>query len=319
MLNVDTLRHDKEKTYLYLGYGISGLLWLILIWFAWAVLIPMMLVSWIVGLYLKAQLFGNAVKVGRDQFPEIHRIIEETAKALGLTSVPDVFIVNGQGALNALAIRVLSGRYVLLYGDLVDLCLDRNAWGELTMIIGHELAHHRLGHISIWRTLFLSPAMAVPFLGGAYSRACELSADRVGMVLTKNTGDACNALISLCLGSRVLARDTNISAFEKQELQVPPFFGFLNEIYSTHPRMTKRILELKQYAKYMQYQHPQQQTSGNGISLLPPTQASYPLMETTSLLLESAATSTEALCPKCHQRCTLLARFCTSCGSPLGS
>ncbi|MCW2277862.1 M48 family metallopeptidase [Heliophilum fasciatum] len=249
-MNVNALRHEKEEAYLYLAYGISGLLWLTLIWFAWAILIPVMLFSWITGLYLKAQLFGNAVKVSRSQFPEIQQIVDDAAGKLGLTSVPDVFIANGQGVLNALAIRVLSGRYMILYGDLVDLSLDRKAWGELTMIISHELAHHRLGHISIWRTLFLWPATTVPFLGGAYARACELSADRVAMVLTGDTDAACNALVSLSLGSRVLAGQTNLRSFIDQEQSVPSMFGLLQELYSTHPRMTKRILELKKYAQY---------------------------------------------------------------------
>lgn len=218
-LTVDprTLRHPKEVLYLTITTIISGLIWLLVIWFAWLYLIPLAVVSWLVGQYFKAQIYGNAVRVSEEQFTELHRMVAHMAAELKLSRVPEIFVLSGQGALNAVAMKFLSGGYVLIYGELVDLMLRRDAYDELRMILGHELAHHALGHVSIWKNLLLAPAMLIPFLGTAYQRACELSADRVGMALSGNATAARRALLALALGSEVLAVNVDLEAFAAQE------------------------------------------------------------------------------------------------------
>lgn len=249
MLNLSELRHEKERLYLTIGIIISVVVWLLVVWFAWVILLPLALIFWLIGQYFRAQVYGNAIKVSREQFQQVNELVERAAGELGLAKSPEVFVLSGQGALNAMAIRFLSGRYILLFGELVDLMLRRGAFDELKMIIGHELAHHALGHVSIWRNLLLAPSKLIPFLGAAYSRACELSADRVGMALTGNGNAARRALLSLALGSEALAAQVDAAAFVSQEKQVPPVMGFIYEIYATHPRMTRRIIELSNYEK----------------------------------------------------------------------
>jgi Zn-dependent protease with chaperone function len=163
--------------------------------------------------------------------------------------------MSGQGALNALAVRFLTGRYIILYGELLDLMLKRGEIDEVKMIIGHELAHHSLGHVNILKNLLLFPARIIPFLGAAYGRACELSADRVGMMLCGKPEAAKKSLLALTLGSEVLTKDVNIEAFREQEHNMPPIMGFIYEIYATHPRMTKRITELIKFETHMYKQN----------------------------------------------------------------
>lgn len=244
-LDPGTLRHPKEVLYLTITAVIGGLVWLLLVWFAWLYLIPLAVVSWLVGQYFKAQIYGNAVRVSEEQFAELHRMAAE----LKLSRAPEIFVLSGQGALNAVAMKFLSGRYILVYGELVDLMLRRGAYDDLRMILGHELAHHALGHVSIWKNLLVGPAMLIPFLGAAYGRACELSADRVGMALSGDAAAAQRALLALALGSEALAVKVDPGAFAAQERYVPPVMGFIHELYATHPRMTRRIIELKEYEK----------------------------------------------------------------------
>jgi Zn-dependent protease with chaperone function len=200
---------------------------------------------WIAQQFFKAVIFGNAVRVTENQYPKINEIVKNNCTELGLVAIPDVFIVNGQGAVNAVAIKFLSKKYVLLFSDLVDLMLKRDEINELKMVIGHELAHHAAGHTNVGRNLLIGPAKFVPFLGPAYSRACELTADRIGHKLTEDGEASKRALISIASGSESLASDVNIEAFKNQEAEIPPFFGFLHEIFGTHPRMTKRIMEIE--------------------------------------------------------------------------
>lgn len=125
--------------------------------------------------------------------------------------------------------------------------LKRGRMVELSTIIGHELAHHAAGHTSFLRNLLIWPGRIVPFLGGAYGRACELTADRIGLALTGDLQAAQNALIAITSGSQSLADQTDIEAFIRQENDIPSVMGFVHKVFSTHPRMTRRVIELQNY------------------------------------------------------------------------
>jgi Zn-dependent protease with chaperone function len=249
MLNIRSLKHEKESLYLTISAIVGVLLWIIIIIVSIGTIfiygIIMAFGLWITQQYFKAVIYGNSVKVSESQYQEINGIIVDYCKELGLIIAPDVFIVNGQGTVNAVAVKFLSKKYVILYSDLVDLMLKRKEINELKMIIAHELAHHAAGHINIGKNLLIGPATFIPFLGPAYSRACELTADRIAHKLTNDHEASMRALISLANGSESLASSINIESFKNQEAQIPPFFGFLHEIFGTHPRMTKRIIELE--------------------------------------------------------------------------
>jgi Zn-dependent protease with chaperone function len=253
MLNINFLRHDKEKTYLTVMQIFGGLIWLVLILGTVGLilfyLLFIALIIWLTGIYFKAVIYGDSIRVTKKQYPEIHKIVIEQSQKLNLVNTPDVFICNGSGLINAFAIKFLSKRYVILMSDLVDLMLKRNRIDELSMIIGHELGHHAAGHTNLWNNLLITPATYIPFLGAAYSRACELTADRIGYSLTKNLPASQNALIAIALGSESLANETSIEEFILQENEIPEFMGFIHKIYSTHPRMTKRVIELSHFHK----------------------------------------------------------------------
>lgn len=247
-IDISKLRHPKETFYFMFGAIVGIIAWCFLIWlvilFIW-IAIPIVITLWITEQFFKANLLGNSVRVSKEQYPEIFEIIEKQSKILNLKNVPEVFIVNSQGVVNALAIKILKNKYVLLFSELVDLMLAHNSMKEISAIIGHELGHHAAGHLAWWKQFLLKPAMFLPFFGPAYSRACELTADRIGMFLCGDKDAACRALIALACGSKYLSPKTNLKAFEEQEKIMPSFFAFLHDLFSTHPRITKRVIALK--------------------------------------------------------------------------
>ena len=112
--------HPKEKTYLIirifaaiLGY----ILFFSLISFALTsgsivVFIPIFFYIILILLYLFFRLGiligylqGNAVKVSKSQFPEIHKIVVEQSELLDLRIIPDVYLLQNGGILNAYATR----------------------------------------------------------------------------------------------------------------------------------------------------------------------------------------------------------------------
>lgn len=251
MVETSRMIHEKEKFYQVL-MGIFGVvLWIILLVGTFGLILIFGLIfslfRYLIGQYFKAGIYGDSVKVNGKQFPEINNLARILAQRLNMHTVPDIFICNGNGLINAAAISFLSSRYVILQSDLVDLMLKRNRIDELSMVIGHEFGHHSAGHTSSWKSLLYAPAKVIPLLGPAYGRACELTADRIGFALTKNLKASQNALVSIALGSQSLANTINISEFQGQEYEIPELMGFLHKLFSTHPRMTKRVLELEKF------------------------------------------------------------------------
>lgn len=250
-MNISALRHPKEKLYRLVCMIVGGLIWASLILGSvgsiLVILIPMALVLWIAERFFRATVFGNSVMVNHDQYADLNKAIQEIAVKQGVQNIPLTFIVNAQGLTNALAIKFLSGKYILLFSDLVDLLWETKDRARLEMIIAHELAHHAAGHVNFWVNLLIKPAMFIPFLGAAYSRACELTADRIAASCIEDRQKAVEALVTLASGSRSLISQTNTAAFVQQEVRMPTFFGFIQEILSSHPRMTKRIIAINAF------------------------------------------------------------------------
>ena len=268
MVNIKAYITTKEKVYLTICFILSGLIWLVALSlpaFAYYRFFPvelysiplmaivlLIIIHWLAREFFKAHIFGNSIRVTEMQFSEVYKIALEMAKKMGVMRVPDIFIVNMEGRINALALRFIGHAYVILYASLVDLMLKRNAVKELRAIVAHELAHHAASHVSIFRSIFLYPITYIPFLYKAYLRACELTADRLALVVTGDLASSQRALISLACGSEALSSKTNIVTFMNQEVEFLLFFGFLREIFSTHPRITKRVIWLENYGKAAQ-------------------------------------------------------------------
>ena len=123
-----------------------------------------------------AYVRGSTVKLGPDQLPELYARVEELAARAGLAETPAAYVMQYGSSLNALATRLFRSDLMVLFSDLLEACGDDE--GAPDMIIGHELGHIRGGHLKFaW---LLAPGRFVPFLGGAWSRARELTCDRFG-------------------------------------------------------------------------------------------------------------------------------------------
>src|SRR5918994_1699596 len=55
---------------------------------------------------------GNAVRVSERQFPQLHRLAAAHARRLGLRRVPEVYVMESGGLLNAFATRFLGRDFV---------------------------------------------------------------------------------------------------------------------------------------------------------------------------------------------------------------
>jgi Zn-dependent protease with chaperone function len=153
------------------------------------------------------------------------------SQEIGLPEPPKTFLYNSNGLLNAFARRLLRGRYVFLTSALVDATSD----AQVRFVIGHELGHHAAGHLNPWMNTLKLPGYLIPFLGPAYSRSREYTCDTIGAYLSKDFAASRSSLQMLGCGCRRL-----------NQAMVPTIFGFLTEIFRSHPRLTRRVAAIQE-------------------------------------------------------------------------
>lgn len=183
-------------------------------------------------------LRGNGVRVSERQFPELLQMARRHAATLELAKVPDLFVLQSGGMLNAFATRFLGRDFVVVYSDVLAMAESRGE-GAVSFIVAHELAHVKRGHLKHrWLTL---PGRIVPFLGSAYSRACEYTCDRLG-AHCEPTG-AVDGLLVLAAGRELYPR-VAVRDFARQVETEGGFWVRWAELLSTHPHLPKRVAAL---------------------------------------------------------------------------
>jgi Zn-dependent protease with chaperone function len=130
----------------------------------------------------RAGIRGSAVRLSRQQFPDIYAVKEDFMRKLGLKRDPEIYLMSGNGVLNAFAASTFGYDFVVIHSELFSNTYEKNK-DALAFIIGHELGHLRLGHTRLWYQLSTAYVDRVPLLGKFLFRAREYSCDRHGAYL----------------------------------------------------------------------------------------------------------------------------------------
>lgn len=184
---------------------------------------------------LIGHLKGNAIKLSKNQFPDIFQIVSKQSELLGLSNVPSVYILQSGGVLNAFAARFFGRNYIVLYSEIVETAYDQDK-AILEFIIGHELGHIKHNHML--KNLLLWPSYFIPFLGSAYSRACEYTCDNIGHALSPSGVKA--GLLVLASG-KTIYKKVNLNEYLRQQTSEDGFWIWFAEKVASHPNLTKRL------------------------------------------------------------------------------
>ena len=193
---------------------------------------------------LIAHLRGNGIRITSRQMPDLYQRLYDCTRRLGMHEVPEAYLVNGNGVLNAFATRFLGRNFVVLMSDVVDSLEDRP--GALDFYIGHELGHLRRHHLT-WSKI-LAPALFLPLIGAAYSRAREYTCDRHGLAVCEHPEDAQYGLVALAAGKRRW-RSVDLAHYSESAAYTPGFWMSLHELVGDYPWLNKRHAWLRALAE----------------------------------------------------------------------
>jgi len=240
-LTLSDLTEPRENTYFRVALAISILAWLLCV-----VTITPIIIAGIMGLFLwlgngllVAQLKADAVKIEGDQLPELAATFARVCEKLQIQTIPDLYVLQSGGILNAFATRHSGRNFVVVYSEILDTYGPDSA--EIEFLLGHELGHIKRNHLL--KHLFLAPGLLFPLLGSAYSRSCEASCDRHGFYAARQNQGALNAMLVLAGGRQ--AKSTMVPApFASQYANERGFFVSWHELISGYPTTSQRVASL---------------------------------------------------------------------------
>ncbi len=238
------LVYKREKALFVISTILSLIIWSVLVIGTFGILLVYLALGYLIYLFVQSGFIsyikGTGVKLSPQQFPELFERLQECCKTLDLQKVPEAYILNADGLLNALATKFLRKHYVVLYSDIVDALLKNPA--SLSFYIGHELGHITRGHLR-W-SAFLWPSSIFPLLGAAYSRAREYTCDRHGTACCENGSEAAYGLAVLAAGTQQWDK-LNIEDYAAQSKETGGFWMALHELTGTYPWLCKRMEQIR--------------------------------------------------------------------------
>ena len=257
MVTIEQLRVEGEQNALYVSLvGVFVILFFLVGLSFGVILFFIGIVVFYIQIQKSTEL-GNSVLINDKQFADIHNICLEVAKKLSMP-MPRVYIYQNP-ILNAYAVSTIFQRdkgIVVLHSALVEALTE----SELTTIIAHEFTHIKCNHTRWGILTNLHGQYDIPIISDIlglitsfYSRKCETTSDRGGLIVAQNLEASATSLIKLAVG-RELFEKMNIEEFVKQaETLEKDDFGKIAELGLSHPHILNRIKYLISFYKSNEY------------------------------------------------------------------
>jgi Zn-dependent protease with chaperone function len=179
---------------------------------------------------------GSAVRLSQRQFPDIYAVKDDFARRLNLRREPEIYVMSGNGALNAFAASTFGYDFVVIHSELFSNTYEKNS-DALAFILGHELGHLRLGHTRLWYQLSTAYVDRVPLLGGFLSRAREFSCDRHGAYLAPRGEEG----LGLLAAGRYVYKEVDVGELLEQARRFQGFWPVVAQLPQSHPFTVRRL------------------------------------------------------------------------------
>lgn len=200
------------------------------------------------------RLLSRSLRLSPQMAPALFFNLDRIKDALGLKVKVEVFAIQDQ-FFNAGCYPIKDGRVsIFVTSGLLEKFTDE----EIAFVLGHELAHGIMEHMRIpvgiilrSGSMGLSPVQTIRLC--AWERNAEISADRVGLLCTRNFDAAASAFFKLSSGIASDKYQFNIQDYMKQfadlEKHIQESHVDLEDMYSSHPFNPIRIKALELFHK----------------------------------------------------------------------
>lgn len=198
----------------------------------------------VIGLYVfmtyqYAKNKANALRITEKNFPEVYNEVCRQAKKLGMKKVPEVYVVQASGVLNAFSTFCLSKQYITIHSEVFEMAYrEHHDMESLSFIIAHEMSHIYYGHAKLTYQLSILFSSLIPVLSDTASRAREYSCDRLAQKITGN--DGIDSMFMLMVDRhlyKMIDREDYIENAESQK----GFYLWVSNLLADHPVPCKRI------------------------------------------------------------------------------
>ncbi|QHC36490.1 M48 family metallopeptidase [Komagataeibacter xylinus] len=242
----DELVYPREYTLSKITLVLGILFWALMLVGTFGIMLLYVLIGYVLYLFAQSALIahikGNGVEVTSAQFPDLHAQFVSCCQTLQINGYPQVYVLQGGGMMNAFAARFLGLQYVVLLSDVVDAMAEHP--DGVRFYLGHELGHLRMRHIG--KHFLRWPALWLPLLGAAYSRAKESTCDRHGAACSTTPENAARALAALAAGC-ARWKDINLDSYARQVSETGGFWMSFHELTGGYPWLTKRVARVMEH------------------------------------------------------------------------
>lgn len=192
--------------------------------------------------YMYATYRTMSLRITEKNFPEVYQLIENYAKKLGMKKVPEAYVMQGNGILNAFSMFVIGKQYIQINTEIFEVAYrEHHDMDSLGFVIAHEMAHIYYGHATLHYNLPILFANSIPVVGAIASRAREYSCDRLAQRVSGS--DGVSAMFMLMV-DRHLYTMVDREDYLEQAKKQKGFFVWIYNLVSSHPVMSKRIVAL---------------------------------------------------------------------------
>lgn len=242
---IEELIHPRERKYFWAMAIFSVLMWIVLVVGTFGIGLIYLVIGAIVTFSLKsiyvAMIKGFGVRVNERQYPDIHAEVVRISMAVGMKRPPETYVFHQNGVLNAFALNIFSRKFIVLTTHMLEACGDDK--DLLAFIVGHEIGHHVRKHTS--RAGFLAPGRIIPWLGNAYSRACEYTCDAIGAQFgPENLERAGRGISILATANYRRGTSLDVESYLEQARDVREFWPAVAYSNSSHPFTAMRLARL---------------------------------------------------------------------------
>ena len=196
------------------------------------------------------QLLSTSVRVTKEIFPNINSAIENVFKRLKIENNLNFFITANhfQTQASCSAMPLGDSAEIILTSKLIELLNGE----ELESVIAHEVAHFYYQH-----ALYPQPNSSMNRVETLnllnFSRAAEISADRIGFIGCVSLESSLRAMLKITSGLSDKHLKFNFSNYLDQLRELKEIKGDKNLMYSTHPNFLNRMQALIWFSMSNEY------------------------------------------------------------------